>query len=108
MMDSVVALLKKLSIALKECGYEEICLRPQQVKCFEYLVLGFDLIAVLPTGYGKSLIFHLLPDLLKYEGCDQNMVIVISPLNSIIEDQLNHLKNKNIPAAVLQVGAHRQ
>ena len=33
------------------------------MKCFEYLLKGKDIVAVLPTGFGKSLLFQLLPDI---------------------------------------------
>ena len=32
--------------------------------CLEAAYIGKDFLAVLPTGYGKSVIFHLLPSLL--------------------------------------------
>ena len=37
-------------------------LKPLQVKCFEYLLKGKDIVAVLPTG--KSLLLKYLPDFL--------------------------------------------
>ena len=40
------------------------CLKPLQVKCFEYLLKGKYVVAVLPTGFGKSMLFQLLPDFL--------------------------------------------
>ena len=49
-----------------------------------------DVIAVLPTGYGKSLLFQVLLDVLLSSGSDcKNTIIVVSTaLNSIIEDQM--------------------
>ena len=38
--------------------------KPLQVKCFEYFLKGKDIVAVLPTGFGNSLLLHLLPDFL--------------------------------------------
>ena len=38
-------------------------MKPKQVKCLEAIYFGRDVVAVLPTGYRKSLIFHLLPSL---------------------------------------------
>ena len=32
------------------------------MKCFEYLLEGKDIVAVLQTGFGKSPLFQLLPD----------------------------------------------
>ena len=55
-----------------------------------------DCLIVLPTGYGKSLIYHLLPSLCDHladEKCAENKstLIVVSPLKAIIDDQLNKL-----------------
>ena len=38
-----------------------VILRRKQVVCLEKLFLGMDVLGVLPTGYEKSLIFHVLP-----------------------------------------------
>ena len=55
--------------------------------CFESLIDGSEIIAVLPTGYGKSLLFQLLPDILPTKTTS-NIVLDVTPLNLIIEDQL--------------------
>ena len=50
-----------------------------------------DCLCVLPTRYGKSLIYQLLPfvfDELQSEGKCSSCVIVVSPLNAIMEDQI--------------------
>ena len=41
------------------------------------------MVGVLPTGYGKSIIFQLLPFLHEYHSMPQsgNIVIVVAPLN---------------------------
>ena len=57
--------LSRLQVALLSVGYTDIILRVKQVICLEALYLRKDLLAVLPTGYGKSLVFHVLPRLLK-------------------------------------------
>jgi len=47
---------KTLSV-LSRLGYAfNRCIKPLQVKCFEYLLKGKDIVAVLPTGFGKSLL----------------------------------------------------
>ena len=50
-----------------------------------------DCLCVLPTGYGKPLIYQLLPFVfgeLQSEGKCSNCVIVVSPLNANMEDQI--------------------
>ena len=75
----------------------------------ESLFLGRDTIAVLPTGYGKSVIFHLLPFTFNYRIAksknarikNKSIVLVIAPLNALIEDQLSILKRHGIKGIVL-------
>ena len=79
-------------------SYWNVNLKPKQVKCLEAVYSGRDVVAVLPTGYGKSIIFHLLPALLfekvnsappSQSSCTIHpIVIVVSPLNSLIRDQI--------------------
>ena len=60
-----------------------------------------DTICVLPSGYGKSLIYQLLPCMFDiYPHCEDNdlpssssFVLVISPLNALMIDQITKLKD---------------
>lgn len=45
-----------------------------------------DSMVILPTGYGKSLIFELLPVI------NRSQVIIVSPLNAIIEEQVSKFR----------------
>ena len=88
--------------------YSSIILKPKQVmKCLEAVYFGRDVIAVLPTGYGKSLIFHLLPSLfydkLTSASNKRAVVIVVSPLNALIENQIKKSYQGNIKAGILNV-----
>ena len=67
-------------------------LKPKQVECVKAAALKDsinDLLCVLPTGYGKTLIFQLIPVYveLKY-GFNNSIAIILSPLNAIISQQL--------------------
>ena len=75
------------------------------MKCFEYMLEGQDVTGVLPTGFGKSMLFHLLPHFIPVKTT-RNIVIVVCPLNSIIEDQLKVLKARRITADVLQLAVN--
>ena len=75
------------------------CLKPQQIKCFEHLLNRFAI------GFGKSLLFQLLPNFLQTKS-DKNIVIVVCLLNAIIEDQLEVAKNIGVKAEALQLLDH--
>ena len=60
-------------------------LKVKQMTCLYDLLFGRDVLAILPTGFGKSIIFHLLPDFLSLKN-KNNIVIVVSPLNSCAKD----------------------
>ena len=93
--------------ALDKLKYEDIFLKVKQYQVLASLLEKRDTVAILPTGYGKSIIFHLFPfvydhinaSTLHYgHGC---AVLVITPLNSLISDQTSTLKKRGIEAAVL-------
>lgn len=51
----------------------------------------------LPTGFGKSVIYQSLPMVFdEYSGQQGHIVIVISPLLSLMEDQVKSLRNLGI------------
>ena len=60
------------------------------------------MLSILPTGFGKSLVSQLLSDFLPVKS-SQNIVIVVCPLTSIIEDQISALKLIGIPADILPI-----
>ena len=57
-MWKVVDTFKQLHLAFARNNLHSFCLKPKQVQCFEYMLRGFDVITVLPTGFGKSLLFQ--------------------------------------------------
>ena len=72
--------------------------RPGQRPVVEALLAGRDALAVLPTGAGKSLCFQL-PALVR-----EGLVLVISPLVALMQDQVGQLRRRGIPAACLHRG----
>ena len=94
-----------LRYALDLLGYSSIYLKVKQIRVLEALYHQKDVVAVLPTGYGKSVILHILPFLLEYKEQDKhsrkNAVMVIAPLNSLIDDQVGHLRKKGINVSIL-------
>ncbi|XP_022808271.1 putative ATP-dependent DNA helicase Q1 [Stylophora pistillata] len=74
-------------------------LKPEQRNAVDYLLKKDDVLAVLPTGYGKSLIFQLFTVAVSIEGEERQTVLVICPLKIIIEDQIAEAGSLGIPAA---------
>jgi ATP-dependent DNA helicase RecQ len=70
-------------------------LKNEQIDIINEILYGNDVIGLLPTGYGKSLCYILPPLLTK------KIMIVISPLIALMEDQKKNLENKNIICSVL-------
>lgn len=75
-----------------------LCLKSKQKEAIKLLVKDqTDVVCMLPTGYGKSLIYELLPIAYRYETKLDAFVLVIEPLNIIIDQQLAKLgKNTSI------------
>ena len=98
-----------LHFAVVDSDYSFVILKPKQVLCLEAVFAGRDLLTVLPTGYGKSIIFHLLPALLLEKNRRSTsllqvpppVVVIISPLNSLIHDQIRRINTVRNRAAVL-------
>ena len=79
------------SILESRFGYP--CFRVHQLKVLGPLLSGRDVLAVLPTGAGKSLCFQV-PALLA-----PGLTLVISPLISLMQDQVGALQRRGINAA---------
>ena len=100
-----------LHFAISTSSYNNINVKPKQVKCLEAVYNGRDLVAVFPTGYGKSMIFHLLSALLYDKGRSEArnsailrpIVIVVSPLNALTKDQIRRISQGKLKATALNI-----
>ena len=84
-MDVINGFFKRLQLSLAKTQLQGFILKPKQISCLNYIYRGFDVVAVLPTGFGKSLIYQVLPFLIPVKD-KSNIIVVVAPLNSIIED----------------------
>ena len=62
--------------------------RPGQKEIMDTILSGRDCLAILPTGAGKSICFQI-PALMQ-----TGVTYVISPLISLMEDQVEHLRQQ--------------
>jgi ATP-dependent DNA helicase RecQ len=74
-------------------GYDDF--RPGQSEIIEAVMSGAPVLAVMPTGSGKSLCFQL-PSIL-----EKKLTIVVSPLIALMRDQVQQLRSLGVPAASL-------
>lgn len=74
-------------------GYPDF--RPLQTRVVRHVLADRDVLAVLPTGGGKSLCFQV-PALMA-----SGPTIVVSPLIALMQDQVGRLRDHGIPATML-------
>ena len=84
---------KALRVLQRYFGYTQF--RDGQQKVIESLLRGTNTLAVMPTGAGKSLAYQI-PALL-FEGT----TLVISPLISLMKDQVDALQQFGVPATFI-------
>jgi len=85
--------LTKKEILSKQFGYTSF--RAGQEEAIDAILAGKDVLAVMPTGAGKSLCYQIPALLLP------GITVVISPLISLMKDQVNALQEAGCPAAFL-------
>ena len=88
-----------LEILIQYWGYDNF--RPLQTEIIKSVLDGRDTLALMPTGGGKSICFQV-PAMMSEGIC-----IVVSPLIALMQDQVQHLKNRNIKAVGIFSGMHK-
>ncbi|MDE6109273.1 MAG: RecQ family ATP-dependent DNA helicase [Muribaculaceae bacterium] len=89
-----------LSTLARYWGYDSF--RPQQREIVESVLAGHDTIGLLPTGGGKSITFQVPALMLP------GVTIVVTPLISLMKDQVDNLAARGITAACLHSGLTRR
>ena len=85
--------MEKLELLRRVYGYEHF--RPGQEELIDGILAHRDVLGIMPTGGGKSMCYQI-PGLLM-----PGLTVVISPLISLMRDQVQALTSSGIPAAYL-------
>ena len=78
-------------------------LHVKQILALRKFFAGNDLFFSAPTGFGKSIIYELIPimaDTLNDRVAGSSVIIVISPLKALIEDQVTYLNTHTAVTAI--------
>lgn len=92
-MEAINSRDRALQLLQTYFGYTSF--RPAQEAPVESLLKNEDVVAIMPTGAGKSICFQI-PAL-----CKLGLTVVFSPLISLMKDQVDGLVDQNIPAALI-------
>ena len=89
-----------LEVLKKYWGYDSF--RPMQKDIVDAALAGKDVLAILPTGGGKSVCFQV-PALMR-----PGIALVVTPLIALMKDQVQNLVARNIPALSIHMGMTRK
>lgn len=91
--------MTKIEVLEKYWGYTSF--RPMQEKIIDAALAGRDVLALMPTGGGKSICFQL-PALM-----NDGLALVITPLIALMKDQVQNLNDRGIKALAVHAGMSR-
>jgi len=81
--------------------------RPGQREVISHVLSGRHAMLVMPTGMGKSLCFQL-PALALTQGDPRSLVIVLSPLIALMQDQVDSIVRRGIDATYINSSLDRE
>lgn len=92
--------MEPLDILSEYWGYSSF--RPMQEHIVRSALDGKDVLAILPTGGGKSVCFQV-PGLMT-----DGIALVITPLIALMKDQVQNLRNRGVKALAIYAGMNRR
>ena len=93
--------MNALEVLKRYWGYDSF--RPMQEEIVREAAQGRDVLAILPTGGGKSVCFQV-PVLMQEEG----LALVVTPLIALMKDQVQNLQARGIRAIAIHAGMSRR
>lgn len=91
--------MEAIDVLKRYWGYDSF--RPMQESIIDAAVKGCDILAMLPTGGGKSVCFQV-PAMMK-----DGIALVVTPLIALMKDQVQNLKARGIKAIAIHAGMDR-
>lgn len=101
-MDKTNLFHEAVDKALYVLGRDKVMLKKEQYEALKAIVVdNSDCLIILPTGFGKSLIYQLLPSVFDFMSSvnpsietrnHRSTIIVVSPLNALMRDQVSKLR----------------
>ena len=107
-----------IKTAAERLGFKK--LKEKQIEAIKAFISGKDVFVSLPTGYGKSLIYGILPlvfnileglshsDLLYikrfffcFTGKERSIIVCVSPLTSLVMDQKSQFTPRGVIAGTM-------
>ena len=96
--------------ALSKLGLSDLSLKKEQKQAIYAVYSGKDVFVCLPTGFGKSACFHILPFLFDHKrglvgGGNGSCAIIVSPLTALMADQVRSLRKNGVQAVIIAGGS---
>ena len=98
-----------VNFALQVIGRENVTLKEKQMQILRTVIVEKkDVLVVLPTGFGKSLVYQLMAPFADFVETgfrsteNISIVLVVSPLNALIRDQVTKLRECGLKACILK------
>lgn len=84
-------ILSTATLVAQQLSYKQM--KAEQLQVITYILKGYDVFAILPTGFGKTLCFASLPYLFDrlLPVREPSIVVVVTPLTAIMKDQASLL-----------------
>ncbi len=92
--------MEAIDVLRQHWGYESF--RPMQQEIISAAADGKDVLAILPTGGGKSVCFQV-PALMR-----EGIALVVTPLIALMKDQVQNLETRGIRALSIHAGMERR